>query len=245
MERKTLVLIAVVLAAVVVGATLVVIPSFSTAFHYERGYPAGETKYVQLALDNLRDTNLTITFTDNPSLMYFIEVGLYEPGKTYTFGEEELAYSLTVDLVASGRIESIDIILGTGASYNILIRDGYNVNATVTYGNGAVLDDRDFIFVSSGTLSFSFCDNVNFTAGGLQADIGRPAGAPDPLYLNIDLPSGMDGRIDFSTYPVSFTELTGWHHEGFGIYATASLPFENPGLVMDVNCGSCLADLHD
>lgn len=108
-----------------------------------------------------------------------------------------------------------------------------------------MLRSRDFGYFCTGTLDFIFGEEVNFTGGGLVADIGRPARAPDPLYLNIDLPDGMDGRIDFSTYPVSFTDLTGWLHEGFGIYSTASWPFENPGLSMSVVCGSCLADLHD
>jgi len=238
---------AVVLVAVVVTAVLLVWNSAATSFHYEREYPAGETKWVQLALDNLRDTNVTVTFTDDPTLMYSIDVTLYIPGVTYTFEEEELAYSWTIDLVATGRVESVDVILGTGTSYSIFIRTGISIDTTITYGNGAMLDNRDFLYSCNGTLQFNFGENVNFTEGGLRADIGAPAFAnrPNPLHLNIDLPDGMDGRIDFSTYPVSFTDLTGWHHEGFGIYATASWPFENPGLHMTVVCGSCLADLHD
>lgn len=108
-----------------------------------------------------------------------------------------------------------------------------------------MLGGRDFGYSCSGTLHFIFGEDVNFTEGGLVADIGKPAIEPNPLYLDIDLPDGMDDRIDFSTYPVSQTDLTGWHHEGFGIYATASWPFENPGLFMSIVHGSCLADLHD
>ncbi len=123
----------------------------------------------------------------------------------------------------------------------LLPTNGDIVDAVVPFGNGAMLGGRDFGYSCSGTLHFILGEDVNFTEGGLVADIGRPAIEPNPLYL----PDGMDNRIGFNTYPVSFTDLTGWRHEGFGIYATASWPFENPSLRMTVVCGSCLANLHD
>ncbi len=245
MERKMMALVAVALVAVMVSAVLLVWNASATSFHYERKYPAGETKYVKMVVDNLKDTNLTIAFIDDPLLMYSIDVVLYEPGMTYTIEEAELPYSFTIDLVATGRIQSITIALGTGASYQIHIPDGDNVDAVVAFGNGAMLEGRYFGYSCSGTLNFIFGENVNITKGGLDVDIGRPAREPDPLYLDIDFPDGMDGRIDFGPDPVTFTQLAGWHHEGFGIYSTASWPFENPGLHMTVDCGSCLADLHD
>jgi len=106
---------------------------------------------VILTLDNLRDTNLTITFTNNLSLMYSIDVDLYEPGMTYTIEEGELTYSLTGDLVASGRVQSIAFVLWTGTSYQIYIRNGDNVDAMVTFGNGAMLRSRDFGYSCTGT----------------------------------------------------------------------------------------------
>lgn len=245
MERKTMVLVAVVLIAVVVGAVLLVWNSSATSFHYERQYPTNETKYVRLALDDLKDTNVTVTFTDDPTLMYSIDVTLYVPGITYTFEYEERSDYLAVDLIATGRVESIDVVLGTGSSYEILVRNGVNIDATVAFGNNAVLGAREFIYTCTGSFHFSFDENVNFTDGGLLATVGIAGLAPDSLYLNIDIPDGMDGRIDFGPDPVTFTQLAGWHHEGFGIYATASWPFENPGLRIAVDCGSCLADLHD
>lgn len=242
-----MVLIAAMLIAVVVGAVLLVWDASATSFHYEREYPAGETKYVQLALDNLRDTNVTVTFTDDPTLMYSIDVTLYKPGMTYTIEEEELIYSWTIDLVGTGRVKSVDVVLGTGTSYSVFVRTGISINTTITYGNGAILDNREFLYSCNGTLQFNFGENVNFTKGGLRADIGAPAfvNRPSPLSLNIDLPEGMDGRIDFRNDPITFTQMAGWHHEGFGIYSTASWPFENPSLRMSVTFGSCLADLHD
>ena len=242
-----MVLVAVMLMAVSVGTILLIWNASATSFHYEREYPVDETRWVRLALDDLEDTNVTVAFTDDPALMYSIDVTLYEPGLTYTFEYEEKRYHLAITLIASGRIKSINVVLGTGTPYKILIRMGDNIDTTITYDSGAVIDylDDAFVYSCTGTLDFNFCENVNFSAGGLDVAIGYVPDQPDPLYLDIDLPDGMDGRIDFGPDPVTFTQLAGWHHEGFGIYATASWPFENPGLDMTVDCGNCLADLHD
>lgn len=246
MEQKMKVLVALVLVAVMVGAILLVWNSSATSFHYERSYPSGETKYVRLALDDLEDTNVTVTFTDDPALMYSIDVTLYSAGITFTFEYEERNDYLTVDLVAIGRIESIDVVLGIGTSYRILVRNGANINATIAFGNDAVLGGREFIYTCTGSFHFSFDESVNFTDGGLVATVGMPGLAPDSLYLDIDLPDSMPGEIDFSTYPVVFTSLTGWSHQGFGVYTTTGgWPVGTPGLRISVNCGSCLADLHD
>ena len=79
-----------------------------------------------------------------------------------------------------------------------------------------------------------------------MALVGGIPHCPDFLYLNIDLPDSMPGEIEFCIGSVIFTSLTGWSHQGFGVYTTAGgWPVGTPGFRMSVTCGSCIADLRD
>ena len=72
---------AVVILVAVVGLVVVFVgqPTTQTSFHYERQYPTDETRKVYLEIDT-QDANITITFVDDPRLMYSVDIVQYEPG---------------------------------------------------------------------------------------------------------------------------------------------------------------------
>ncbi|MBN2229591.1 MAG: hypothetical protein JW779_08335 [Candidatus Thorarchaeota archaeon] len=214
MERRKMVSISVGVIVVVGLVVFVGIPLVQTHFHYECAYPAGSTKHAVLFLRALRapSTNVTITFVDNPNLLYSIDVVQYEPGMHHHYSLYEPsydpdAYHLVLDGMGDYKIASIDVILGTATYYQVFI-DGRNLNVTLIYDNGAELAGQDVkISTNEGICNIIFTENVNFTDTGLNVELSFFT----ILNVFVDLPEGMNGKLSVP-HDVNFgyTEMVGW-----------------------------------
>ncbi len=144
-------------------------------------------------LDELVDTNVTITFVDDADLMYAVDVTQYTPGNHhyahYQALQDFLQFAVSVSEGSGHRIELIDIRLGNGASYDIYVSG--SVNVSVVYGNGAVLAGHEFIVSGIGNLHFTFTEDVAFTDSGLDVTTSLDI----DLFVDIDLPLGTNGRL--------------------------------------------------
>ena len=227
---------AVVILVVVVGVLVVFVglPPSGTTSHYQRQYPADETRFVNILLD-LHDTNVTISFTDDTSLMYSADVVQYSSGNQhYAYYQEweDPHYSLDfhVDTVDGSRIQSVDIVLGTGTYYQIYI-DGDNVDASVIFDNGANLAGQDFeMNAAPGNLYFELTEDVSFSEDGFKI-IGY--GNTVDFDFVVDLPAGLNGRLEIdSTMTLGTHTMSGWSSIGANIWGTSSVT--EPLLDIDV-----------
>ena len=235
---------AVVRLVTLVGVLVVFVglPLTQTQFHYERQYPAGETRNVDLRIDfETTPTTITIRFVDDPALMYSIDVEQYESGLHHSLiYQDEFDSSLRVSIQGIGdQTSAVDITLGTGTYYDIAV-DGQHLAISITYNNGAVLSGQDFSTHGiNHTLEFVFTEDVNFTTLGLNVRTVLYA----DVVLSIDLPNGMNGRLAVpSSTPFLYTSMVGWSlTTSIGspfVYSTSSttdplLDFshENPGTI--------------
>jgi hypothetical protein len=221
--------------------------STRTQFHYEASYPAGDTRKVTFYLRDLKDTNVTISFANDTSLLYRIDAELYDPAS----GSVTVDYaSINVHLVhieGTGRQRRVDVVLGTAAKYDITIQRCENLNTTVRYGNGAVLNETWFSCRQTGIFRVSVDEGDGLTTyGGMVIGARIPEGSVGPLYvlLDIDLPTGVEGRLRTNNAPISFVERVGWGYYGDGIFATAET-MEDPWIAIGFVCTSIVARLID
>ncbi len=226
MNSKKVAGVAVILVAVVgVMVVFVGLPLTQTQFHYEAQYPAGETRYVLLLLDDFdtTPTDISIQFVDDPTLMYSIDVSQYEPGLHHVFqhNEREERFVVEVDQSIGGsQTSSVDITLGTGTYYAISI-DGELLDIVITYDHGAILNGQEVSIevFNNSTFEFVFNENVNFTSSGLSVRTGLLV----DVLLDIDLPDGMNGVLTFSpSLTFASTLMVGWGQTGLNEISTSS-----------------------
>ncbi|MHA1138578.1 MAG: hypothetical protein ACTSSE_19045 [Candidatus Thorarchaeota archaeon] len=245
MERNRL--IALVLIVIVVSgvfAVFVVVPAFQTHFHYEKAYPPSETKHVWVAIEDFSEPMVVgVSFVDDPLLMYRIDVIQQAAGLQHRFSYEESSFDPTMILVSvtgagDERVESIDIVLGTGTSYDMTFVGGH-MNATVSYDNSAVISPRDGdtierydISADCDTLTFIMTENVQFDSSGLLISIPSHTN----LHIEVDLPDGMNclmdvaGGSDISVAAYGLSVLGG--PDSHTIFRTSSI--DEPLLEIDV-----------
>ena len=215
---------------VVVGLIVVFVglPANQTQYHYERAYPADETRKVSILLD-VRNTNVSVTFIDNPELMYSVDVVQYTAGDHHhsyyqEWGAPENSFDYHVDSLTDEGIKEINVVLGTGTYYSIFI-EGTNNNASVVFDNGAVLSGQEILMSAvQGDFYFELNEDVSFTGTGLL--VSSVTGVN--LVLDIDLPTGLNGLLEVQD-GISFspTSLVGWSlvSSGLGqpsVYSTSS-----------------------
>jgi len=237
MESRKVVAL-VVLVAVVGGLTVFVgIPAIQTEFQYERAYPTGETKHVWLRIvDFSNPVNVNVTFVDDSGLMYRIDVVQEISGVQHGLIYQEPSWdptTISVKVVGLGeeRVSTIDVVLGTGTPYDLSF-EGQAMNVTVVFDNNAVIspresDTNDFDVNAAcygGVFTFVFTENVQFNNTGILVH----ASVATNILLAIDLPDGMNGRLECPWEPeVSFI-TSGWSilSSGIGlptIYGTGSI----------------------
>jgi hypothetical protein len=232
MDTKKVVGAVVILVAVIgVLVVFVGLPTTQTEFHYERQYPANETKYGYIDLDIMRDTNVTITFVDDPTLMYSADVTQYTPGDHhyvyYQEWENRLQFAVSASEGATHRIQSIDIVLGTGIYYEIYIAGTADVS--VVYDNGAVLGGQEFIMNAAGDLYFEFNEDVSFTDAGMTLSTPTQTN----VTLVVDLPDGLNGRFEVGiSRTLGSHTFSGWSSLGGDVWGTASV--NEP--LLDIQC---------
>ncbi|TFG04090.1 hypothetical protein EU538_12845 [Candidatus Thorarchaeota archaeon] len=218
-----------------------------TQFRFEAVYPEGDTRKVILALVTPRDANLTISFENDTSLMYRIDAELYDPGSDSVRFEHDRVNVHSLHLYCEGRQQRIAIVLGIAAKYDITIFKGENLNTTVRYGNGAVLNETWFVAYQTGVLRIAVDEHDGLTThGSMLIGGGVPESIDGPLYLmlDIDLPDGYGGRLSTYGIPISFIERQGWGFYGNGVFATAAT-VERPRVTIGLACTSILARLID
>jgi len=202
--------IAVVLALIIAGAgtILFLLPRSSSSFHLEAEYTGAGVDPIYLWLTDIQDCNLTISFVDEPSLLYSIDVELYEAAPSSS------AFVLTVEewfdirFEASMSMKRLQVVLGSGVPYKIVV-SGSDVNATFVYDNDVIGSGASLNYGATGSfISLTFTENMTFTDTGMEVSVGLPEEA-DIAYLHIDLPDGVNGAASFRE-PIYLHSNSGW-----------------------------------
>jgi hypothetical protein len=242
MERVKVAIILVIVISVGIGGVFLLLGGVSsTEFHYEHVYPSGETKQALVSLWGLEDTNVSITFEDNPALLHSLDIELYSAGDIFQYELEDKASYYWIKLEATDRIKSLDLVLGTGPKYEIGIH-GTNINSTITYSNGALLRGQQIEYYGSGFLRFVLDEDIDFSTEGLDVLIREEAGVRGDLDLNIDLPEGLNGRVSFDTTSLTIAENEGWAFRSEGHYSTDAVS-PQPLLDLLIICRTVVARL--
>ncbi|MHA1927760.1 MAG: hypothetical protein ACTSV2_04165 [Candidatus Thorarchaeota archaeon] len=219
MNRKT---VAVVLSLIVVGAgiTLILFPQSSDSFHFEANVPEGEVYRFSIWMEDLLDCTLNVSFIDDPELLYRMDVELYEPHSAssafdLTISDYGDTYRIfQVSFEGKIRIKTLQLVLGSGVPYEILVT-GLDVNATIVYGNNAVGSDASLFYSATGSIvNLIFTEDMVFSETGMEIKCGVDS-RPDYIYLYVELPDGVNGVAGFRE-PLSLHSSTGWaYHSQF------------------------------
>ncbi|MHA2302153.1 MAG: hypothetical protein ACXACD_14500 [Candidatus Thorarchaeota archaeon] len=218
--------------------------------HYEETVRENNT-YVYFRITEPEGGNISITFVDDPTLLYRVDFEQHPSGpKPYMSYYGSKNHNLVnVGVKCDGQVNSIDVVLGTGLPYSIFVQ-GRNLTTIITYSNGSLTGGSEYNHYASGTLLFAFMEDVNVTEGNMEVNYESLSGnmVNDPLHIAfvIDLPDGMDGQIDLhSVNYFDVVDMSGWWHRGNDRYSTA-INIESPALVIDGwHTSSVLAWLHD
>ncbi len=218
-----------------------------TQFHFEQTYPAGDTRKVILAIAEPRDANLTISFVNDTSLLYRVDAELYDAqsGSVRMQYDEVNVHSL--HLYCEGRQRRIDIVLGTATWYDVTIWRGENLNTTIRFGNGAVLNRTDVDIYQTGIVRIAVDEHDGLTTiDSLYVTVRRPSGftGSSLVLLDIDLPEDYDGKLYTHGAPISFVERVGWGYLGNDIFGTPRNE-DHPLVVINSVCDAIIARLID
>jgi hypothetical protein len=212
MDRRAKIILACVIAISIVGVLFVFVIPIGTDFHVEDRTAQNEQQYI--IISEIENCNVSISFIDDASLFYAFDVHL----SSAAIGSS--AFSIkhetqTVTFTGSDLIESLDLTLGTGIFYNLYVSQVWHsekgVNTTISFSNGALIDEVEVGIYHKGTLVFSIDEDVLAT-GDLNLDIGDSVyNTPSLVRLDINLPTGMNGVMDFNTgSSVSIVQNAGW-----------------------------------
>ena len=232
MDRKKVAVVVIIVITLSTVSFLVIINPFATHFYYKKNLPSTlERPSVDCELRDLKDTNVTIGFKNDSSLWYSIDIRLYQPApfsSTFRLDDDERGQ---IWLYALDRIKSVEIWFGLGVFHRIRFYRCENVNASVTYNSGASLGNSTYWeydgimdFEASGKLYFSLNEDVIFTHGGLVVFVGIPDYYLDPevpwyypeeVFLDIDLPSGLEGELlVYNATKIHIFENSSWYYQG-------------------------------
>lgn len=255
----------IIIVIVVIGASTGVVLFMtmgtpgSTELTYQRDYSGN--KPVDIYVAGIVDCEFFLGYTEDSSLMYSIEVHLYEADSSFSFSysEREESHEVHINWNTNTwgheiRVKNMTILLGNGHPYRILLGgsgdDSANVTSTVIFNNNATLGDQEFVYNFPGTLNLQFTEDVDISQGGLSMEIGQWGHYIDSLNLHVDLPAGMDGDATFYFDSMSVS-TSGWSLYDTGTlptseaYQTASTP---SGAVLDIRhvyADSISATLYD
>jgi len=170
-----------------------------TVYHYVEYLPKSDQRNTRFTVAGIEDANITISFVNKPGLWYIIDLTHYTSVKHHAV--ESLTspsfLPLRVHVKSVTPVKTINIILGTDAAHNLYI-SGENLNTIVIVDNGAKISGTRCRFFGTGTFQFVFTENVNFTSEGMDVEVGDfilgPV-SPELVVVDIDLPSGMNGRF--------------------------------------------------
>ena len=213
----------VVIAVVVIGVTGVLVflnPAPVTLFHIEDQLPEDLT-LVSLFFVDVEDTNLSISFVDDDTLFYSMDIALYEPTTAQNaFRTRWWAVSAVFRFDALTRIRSLNVTLGTGVQYSFGVW-GDNLNSLISYDNGAQVGD-DIRYEASGEFLLRLTEDVTMNTNvSIHARGTGLSSMLHALYLDINLKTGVGGVLHIGSIPISFVDRVGWIWDGFDSYDTA------------------------
>ena len=214
--RRTIGLAMILVVVVGVLVVFVGVPMFQTTFHYERQYPTGDTRHVYFDTDV--DADVTVTFVDDHTLMYSIDIVQSSPGNHHIFrcNFYDEYISVLIARTESAPPQTINVVLGTGTYYDIII--GGNSNASVTFDNGAVIGGQE-VSMNVGGAFFELTEDVSFSDIGMEVSIP----ADDDVQIIVDLPEGLNGRLDTSGATLGTHTASGWSLVATDTWGTVSI----------------------
>lgn len=249
-KRKASLVLAII---VILSSTLfiVVFYPYGTDFHFEEQIPEGENRAVVIRFTQLADCIVDVSFVNDTSLMYSVDVTLTDAGfLASSFHIERMGGAgateiwVWMDGQFSGNVMSLRIVLGTGTSYDVFLAQSRNVTMTVTYDNGAVIGGREMAFKSTGHITFILEEDVTFGTQGLEVMIGSTVltDRPDTVVLGVDLPSEMRGKL--WVFDEGHAFVSGWPYRGLGVWSSEP-SYAEPLLDFEVYATSISAVLLD
>lgn len=224
--RKSAIIIVLVLGGLGVSITYVgPLLTYGVSHHLEERVP-DQLDAFAFGLNGLRDTNLTITYRNDSSLLYEVDFTLYEPAtfdQAMTINQDSERWLF---LNAEVRIQSMTVVLGTGLPYTLGVWGESALNTTMIFDNGAIFDDIDGLgdeinYRATGVLRLALTENVSISHW-VDFNLDGTPPTPDFVSLYIDLPDGIEGYLDLGTTPASFSTLDGWYFRGPGRYSTTT-----------------------
>lgn len=231
-----------------------------TNFHYERN--VSNELSLGFQVSKIDDCAFDVSFVDSETLLFSIDLELYEPGID---GEDFLFYyrptstppSLNINYLKPDgtiwqsdpiRIKTISVTFGSSVAVGMEFWECDNLTTSIEYNNGAILG-KDLEYYASGTLSLTMDETVDISEipeGIHLIDIGNYYSLPDmypsSMYVDIDLPTGLHGYANFNDAPTSFTTLTGWVLRG-GSYYSTDVDLLLPRLSIDAYVGTVSGSL--
>ena len=199
-------LVAVGLVVVIVlsfGIYLAIFPT-GTNFTYQKSTTADNEDYV-VGIYNIRDCEVSVSFANDTTLLYSMNIEMYRPTSETVFYLHEDSYrtllnyyegsSLTTWSREEVRVKKLDLVLGTGKAYNLVVW-GTNLTATVTYSNGALIGQESYFRFRSdnGSISAEF--------NGNEVDDSTLGSISTPVRFDFDL-----GHQDFDDLQLTYAEL--------------------------------------
>ncbi|MHA2603505.1 MAG: hypothetical protein AM324_015400 [Candidatus Thorarchaeota archaeon SMTZ1-83] len=227
--KRQLVAVGIVLLVIgSVGVYLFLFP-MGTSFHYEKAGTADNAEY-RVGVRNIRDCEINVSFVDDSDLLYSLDIEMYGFSSSTAFYIYEDDTSVLLNYYTGPaqtewtgdetRIKSLDIVLGIGKAYNIILA-GINLTASITYSNGALIGQSTYLHylaVESSTVFVYDGYDVDVTTLGLEDDPvrldanlgGQGEYTLTSAMIDIDLPYFYFGDVDIVADDVAVS-ASGWN----------------------------------
>jgi hypothetical protein len=252
MKRQLVAVGILVLIIGSVGVYLFLFP-MGSSFHYENTGTADNAEY-RVGVRNIRDCEINVSFVDDDDLLYSFDIEMYGFSSSTAFYLYEDATSVLLNYYTGPsraewtgeetRIKSLNIILGTGKAYNIILA-GTNLTTSVTYSNNALIGQSTYLHylaVESSAVFIYDGYDVDVTTLGLENDPVRLdanlGGQGDytlaSATIDIDLPYFYFGDVDIIADDITVS-ASGWNKsEVVESYSTEFVDGIPPEIFVDI-----------
>ncbi len=221
MQRKRAAILIVVLLATGTLVLITVHP-LGHSFHFEESAPEYLPTPFELRLSMFRSCDIVITFSNEISLVYELDVylnGLNFINSVLRIEQDADSVMITALYGSTKAVDNLTIVLNSKISYDIIIMEGRNLHTRVSYSNNVTLTGASFTYYRvSGTISFNLDEDVGFgPTDSFEVDIGLGSDYwPSSVDINIDLPRGLDGLVAVRADTLNANNIAGWILLGAG-----------------------------
>ncbi len=220
MNRRFVAILVILIACVGITWFIYILPKEVTQYHY--GEAETSRTLDTVLIKNIKDCNITISFTDSIYHEYTMDIELYEPGVPgvdFNFNADTNRITLNVIEIdftewnkGEVRIKSVELVLNNRREYNITIY-GTNLNTVVHYNNGAKLPigtQSTFRYLSASRIHLIVeDDSVVSGSGGFL--IGNTEFLCTYVDLDIELPQDVRGNATVNRDSTLTIEgIAGW-----------------------------------